>query len=143
MQPISLLYKIRQSEIVEEMKRHEVADLNFHSTANMVLKLAVIARELFENSEVEEKRQLLNLASQNLPPKDISLSLQVDELFKITMDYKNCPREWGRLDSNQRRPKSRDLQSLAIATMRHPLSYMLEKGIEPSTIRLQVGRSTS
>ncbi len=27
---------------------------------------------------------------------------------------------WGRLDSNQRRPKSRDLQSLAIATMRHP-----------------------
>jgi hypothetical protein len=27
---------------------------------------------------------------------------------------------WGRPDSNWRRPKSRDLQSLAIATMRHP-----------------------
>lgn len=27
---------------------------------------------------------------------------------------------WGRCDSNTRRPKSRDLQSLAIAAMRHP-----------------------
>ncbi len=27
---------------------------------------------------------------------------------------------WGQPDSNWRRPKSRDLQSLAIATMRHP-----------------------
>ena len=27
---------------------------------------------------------------------------------------------WGRLDSNQRSPKTRDLQSLAIAAMRHP-----------------------
>ncbi len=29
-------------------------------------------------------------------------------------------KSWGRCDSNTRRPKSRDLQSLAIATMRHP-----------------------
>lgn len=28
--------------------------------------------------------------------------------------------KWGWLDSNQRKPKSRDLQSLAIAAMRHP-----------------------
>ena len=28
--------------------------------------------------------------------------------------------KWGRLDSNQRNPKVRDLQSLAIAAMRHP-----------------------
>ena len=27
---------------------------------------------------------------------------------------------WGRVDSNHRRPKSGDLQSPAIATMRHP-----------------------
>ena len=36
----------------------------------------------------------------------------------------------------------RDLQSLAIAAMRYPLETMLEKGIEPSTVRLQGGCST-
>ena len=51
-------------------------------------------------------------------------------------------REWGRPDSNWRRPKSRDLQSLAIATMRHPRRRLLAIGLEPTTIRLQVGRST-
>ena len=51
---------------------------------------------------------------------------------------------WGRLDSNQRRPKSRDLQSLAIAAMRHPRrEMMLAVGLEPTTVRLQVGCSTS
>ena len=46
------------------MKRYEIADQNFHVTANMVLKLAAKARELFESSELEEKRQLLNLVFQ-------------------------------------------------------------------------------
>jgi hypothetical protein len=51
---------------------------------------------------------------------------------------------WGWLDSNQRRPKSRDLQSLAIAAMRHPQKEeMLAVGIEPTTARLQVGCSTN
>ena len=36
--------------------------------------------------------------------------------FLIDFVYEN----WGRLDSNQRRPKSGDLQSPAIAAMRHP-----------------------
>ncbi len=40
---------------------------------------------------------------------------------------------WGRLDSNQRSPKARDLQSLVIATIRHPQEEMLAKGLEPST----------
>ncbi len=53
--------KTSQSEIVDEMKRHEVADQNFYITANLVLKVAAKARELFESSEVDEKRQLLNL----------------------------------------------------------------------------------
>jgi len=105
-------YKTRQSEIVNEMKRHEVADQNFHVTANMVLKLAARARELFESSEVEEKRGLLNLVFQNLQLRDLSLSVQVHKPFKMMMDFKDCPTNWGRLDSNQRRPKSRDLQSV-------------------------------
>jgi site-specific DNA recombinase len=59
-------YKARQAELIEEMKRHETADQNFYVTANMVLKLASRARELFESSEVDKKRQLLNFVFQNL-----------------------------------------------------------------------------
>lgn len=42
------------------MERHVNADESFQVTANMVLSLARRAREIFESSEVEEKRQLLN-----------------------------------------------------------------------------------
>ena len=96
------------------MGRHEKADQNFYITANMVMNLAARAREIFESSEVDEKRQLLNLMFQNLQLKDRSLLFSVREPFKTMMDFKSRPGEWGRLDSNQRRPKSRDLQSVGI-----------------------------
>jgi site-specific DNA recombinase len=38
------------------------------------MNLTAKARELFESSEVDEKRQLLNLVFQNLQLKDASLS---------------------------------------------------------------------
>ena len=59
-------YKARQSEIVEQMAWHEKANQNFYITDNMVMNLAARAREIFESSEVNEKRQLLNLVCQNL-----------------------------------------------------------------------------
>ncbi len=136
-------YKARQAEIIEQMDRHEKADKNFYITANLVMNLAMRAREIFESSEVGEKHELLNLVFQNLELEDGSLSLSVRESFLTMIEFKKRPEEWGRLDSNQRRPKSRDLQSLAIATMRHPRKEMLAKGIEPSTVRLQVGCSTN
>ncbi len=114
------VYKARQIEIVEQMGRHEKADQNFYITANLVMNLAARAREVFESSEPDEKRQLLDLAFQNLQLKDGSLSISVREPFRTMMDYKDRPGEWGRLDSNQRTPKRGDLQSPAIAAMRHP-----------------------
>ena len=95
-------FKKRQAEILEEMKRHEVADENFHVTANLVLKLASKASELFESSEVEEKRQLLNFVFQNLKLRDLSLSIQVHEPFNTMMDYKECPTNWRWRESNSR-----------------------------------------
>lgn len=96
------LYKARQTEILDEMKRHEEADQNFHVTANMVMKLASCARELFESSEVDEKRQLLNFVFQNLQLKDLSLSVQVHEPFNMMMDYEGCPNSWRWRESNSR-----------------------------------------
>lgn len=113
-------YKARQIEITEQMTRHEKADQNFYVTANMVMNLAARAREIFESSEVDEKRQLLNFVFQNLKLDGKNLSIDTCELFTTLVDYKQCPKGWGQLDSNQRRPKSRDLQSLAIAARRYP-----------------------
>jgi site-specific DNA recombinase len=93
-------YKARQTEIVEQMGRHEKADQNFYITANLVMNLAARAREIFESSEIDEKRQLLDLMFQNLQLNDTSLSVQVREPFLTMMDYKKRPGEWGRSDSN-------------------------------------------
>lgn len=105
-------YKARQIEIAEQMVRHEKADQNFYVTANMVMNLAARAREIFESSEVDEKRQLLNFVFQNLKLDGKNLSIDTCEPFTTLVDYKKSPKGWGRLDSNQRRPKSRDLQSV-------------------------------
>lgn|GEM_PF-1409954 len=135
-------YKKRQVQLRDQLARDETADLQFHVTANQAMQLAKRAWDIFESSEVEEKRQLLNFAFQNLKLDDKNLLLRLREPFHLFIQMKDSPGRWGRLDSNQRRPKSRDLQSLAIATMRHPQS-MLAVGLEPTTVRLQVGCSTS
>ncbi len=94
-------YKARQAEIVEQMARHEKADQNFYITANMVMNLAARAREIFESSEVDEKRQLLNFVFQNLKLEGKNLSIQMCEPFTTLVDYKKRPKEWGNLDLNQ------------------------------------------
>jgi site-specific DNA recombinase len=95
-------YKARQAEIMEQMARHEKADHNFYIRANMVMNLATRTREIFESSEVDEKRQLLDLVFQNLQMKDGSLSFSVREPFLTMLDFKNRPKGWGKLDLNQR-----------------------------------------
>ncbi|MES2199108.1 MAG: recombinase family protein, partial [Chlamydiota bacterium] len=103
-------YKAQQVEIIEKMALHEKADQNFYVSANLVMNLAKRTKEIFESSEPDEKRELLNLVFQNLQLSDASLSVQVQEPFLTMLDFKSRPEEWGRLDSNQRIPKKRDLQ---------------------------------
>jgi len=55
----------KQAEINEERQRYANADRKYYITANMLLKLAQKALEIFENSEVAEKQQLLNFILQN------------------------------------------------------------------------------
>ena len=137
-------YKTRQAELVEQMARHEKADHNFYVTANMVMNLATRAREIFESSEVDEKRQLLDLVFQNLQLKDGSLSFSVREPFLTMLDFKNRPKGWERPDSNRRKPLGCEIYSLVqLPLCDAPLQGgLLAKGLEPSTVRLQVGRST-
>lgn len=95
-------YKMRQMEIIEQMKRHETADQSFYVIANMVLNLAARAREIFESSEVAEKRQLLNLVFQNLKLDGKNMLTQVCEPFNTMIGYKEYPSNWRWRESNSR-----------------------------------------
>jgi len=75
-----------------------------HGVANTVKNFAARSRKILPSSEVDEKRQLLDLVFQNLQLKDESLSFSVRKSSLTMMDFKNCPKEWGWLDSNQRKP---------------------------------------
>ena len=79
-----------------------MADQNFYVTANMVLKLAARARQLFESSEVDEKRGLLNFVFQNLHLDKKTLLINTHEPFSTIMGYKQCPTNWRWRDSNSR-----------------------------------------
>lgn len=81
-------YKKRKIEIAEEMKNHEKADQNFYITANMVMNLAARVREIFESSEVDEKRELVNLVFQNLKLEGKKILTEVRELFSTLIGYK-------------------------------------------------------
>lgn len=97
-------YKVREREVVQEMERHVNADESFHITANMVLSLARRSREIFESSEVDEKRQLLNFVFQNLELKDKKLFVTLREPFKKIKDTSlagKCPGMCRWPDSNR------------------------------------------
>lgn len=66
------------------------------------MKLASQARELFESSEVGEKRQLLNFVFQNLLLDEKTLLITAHEPFLAMMQYKQCPMNWRWRESNSR-----------------------------------------
>ena len=58
-------YKEKQQGLLIQMNEHSKADENFYITAATVLDLASRALEIFESSEVNEKRAILNFLLQN------------------------------------------------------------------------------
>jgi site-specific DNA recombinase len=68
----------------------------------MVMNLTARAREIFENSKVDEKCQLLNFVFQNLKLDGKNLSIDTYKPFNTLVDYKRSPKGWGKLDLNQR-----------------------------------------
>jgi len=58
-------YKEKQQDLFIQMEEHSKADENFYLTASKVLDLASRALQIFESSEVTEKRTLLNFLLQN------------------------------------------------------------------------------
>ena len=83
-------YKEKQAEIEEEMQRYTQADENFYITANTVLNLAQRAEQIFESSEIDEKRQLLNFLLQNLELQGRKLSFKLKTPFDTVFQMNKC-----------------------------------------------------
>jgi 2,3-bisphosphoglycerate-independent phosphoglycerate mutase len=94
-------YKEKQEEIREEMARDDQADEKFYITANMVLKLTQKALEIFQSSEIEEKRQLLNFLLQNLRLRGRKLMFDLKTPFDTVLQASKCSNLLRGPDSNR------------------------------------------
>ena len=72
------------------MQRYTQADENFYITANTVLNLAQRAEQIFESSEIDEKRQLLNFLLQNLELQGRKLSFKLKTPFDTVFQMNKC-----------------------------------------------------
>jgi hypothetical protein len=89
-------YKERQAEINAEMTGYTDANETFYLTANMTLNLAKQAYEIFESSEVPEKRQLLNFLLQNLQLSGKKLVFTLKAPFDTVLQANKCS-NWGQI----------------------------------------------
>ena len=88
----------KQSDVMDKISKHDKADKNYYITANTVLNLAKKAREIFDSSEPEEKRQLLNFLLQNLELKDKNLKYKLKTPFDTVLLANNCSKLLGVAD---------------------------------------------
>lgn len=73
------------------MQRHSIADESYYLAVNQVLSLSQRASEIFESSEPNEKRQLLNYLLQNCRLNKRSLSFEMKNPFNALVEYNKCP----------------------------------------------------
>lgn len=94
-------YKSEQNEILSQMQAHSDADYDFYITANHVLNLAKRAAEIFDSSEIHEKRQLLNFLLQNCTLSGSNLRFELKEPFNVIAATRHQPIGLPGSDSNR------------------------------------------
>lgn len=78
--------KDRQEKLNLELEEYTKADYDFLTTVSTVLSLAQRAKEIFESSEIDEKRQLLNYLLQNPYIKDKKLYFTMKKPFNMLLN---------------------------------------------------------
>ncbi len=90
------------SEINNKIARSQEVDKNYFIMVKHVLELINKAPELFESSEVDEKRQLINLVLQNLKVDGKNIVYDVQKPFDMLLKINDCQAWCARQDSNLR-----------------------------------------
>ena len=87
-------YNEKQQELLFDMRKYQQANESYYLTANKVLNLANRAYEIFESSEPEEKRQLVNFLFQNCQLNGKKLLFKLKRPFDTVLQ---CSRnkQWG------------------------------------------------
>ncbi len=83
-------YKEEQYDIERQITDHTQADENFYLSATQLLNVARHARVIFERSEPQEKRQLLNFVFQNFVLNDRELVYEVRSPMKSIISCKEA-----------------------------------------------------
>ena len=95
-------YKEKQYELNNEIQRHTVADESYYLAVNQVIDLSQRALEIFESSEPNEKRQLLNYLLQNCRLDGKKLLFELRKPFDALEEYNKCSKWLRERDSNPR-----------------------------------------
>jgi len=80
-------YRTKQREINGKIAKLHFADEEYYLTSEYLLKLASRASELFESSEMHEKRLLLKMTLQNLELKGKKVRFNWIKPFDTIADY--------------------------------------------------------
>ncbi|HSG31969.1 MAG TPA: recombinase family protein [Thermodesulfobacteriota bacterium] len=78
--------KNRQYDINEQIKKYLKADESFQVTVKTVLSLASKAYEIFESSNIEQKRKLINYVFSNLQLRGVTLEYHLKKPFDLMVD---------------------------------------------------------
>lgn len=84
-------YKKRQKEITREMEAHIDADETCLLTIKTVVDLARQAKKIYSSSNLDEKRELLNLVFSNLKLREKRLLVTLREPFSLLMAASHQP----------------------------------------------------
>lgn len=93
-------YKEKQYELNIKMEEYTRADENYHITASTVFSLANRALEIFQSSEANEKRQILNFLLQNCRLSGKKLSFELRSPFDTILEVAHHPTGLRGRDSN-------------------------------------------
>lgn len=93
-------YEEEKINIKSKMQQYEDANEDFYLTANMVMRLAKNAYEIFKSSEIPKKRKLLNFLIQNAKLEGENLQFELKAPFDTVLNV-DGRQEWLRgQDSN-------------------------------------------
>lgn len=93
-------FREQLSDIDTRLALLQEAEDNYYITAKYLLDLANRAYELFESSELEEKRQLIKLALQNLRLEGKTVRFEAIKPFDVLLNYNDYQSQLPREDSN-------------------------------------------
>ncbi len=93
--------KDRKAEIAARIEQHQDGELTFRTTLESLISLASRAADLFERSNIDQKRQLLAFVFSNLRLRGRKLEFSMRSPFDLMVGRADYPDWLGDLDSNQ------------------------------------------